>query len=211
MNLFKIKSQPKCIRPEGGFTLIELIMVIAIMVVLLALTIPAFVGVSSGRDIVKAVDTAQSMASIARQQAITKGTMVALLFSGTSNISASNSQEFLLLQANIINSGSNAGSYAWSPSSTAVRIPKDVQMTAPSFYSPLAGTSGVPSLPTTIAFGSKNVTDFSYIMFYSDGSVASLASGPTINLQKTTESGTNPDYEVVIPSASGRAKVSAMK
>ncbi|MGB8353851.1 MAG: prepilin-type N-terminal cleavage/methylation domain-containing protein [Chthoniobacteraceae bacterium] len=207
MNLSKIKSPPKCIRPEGGFTLIELIMVIAIMVVLLALTIPAFVGVSSGRDIVKAVDTAQSMASIARQQAMTKGTMVALLFSGTSNVSASNSQEFLLLQANI----NTSGSYAWTPSSAAVRIPKDVQITAPSFYSPSAGTSGVPSLPTTIAFGSKNVTDFSYVMFYSDGSVASLASGPTINLQKTTESGTNPDYEVVIPSASGRAKVSAMK
>ena len=223
MNPTKYLRVPIC--KKGGFTLIELIMVIAIIVILISLTVPALISTSAGRDLDKAVDTAQTLASAARQQAISKGTMVALLLSGTSSASLNNSQEFMLLQASI----NSSGTATWSASSQWVRVPTDVLLTplarnnTYSFYAinsaapASAGNSWVTSslsssFPATVGTQTLTSTNsaYSYIVFNSDGSVSAPTSGPAINLQRNIPSVTTPDYMVLIPEASGRAKVNAM-
>lgn len=185
-------------------------MVVAVIAILLALTIPAVTSISASRDIVKAVDTTQGIASTARQQAITKGTMVALLLSPASAASISSPQEFILLQASV----NSSGPVTWAATTSWMRLPVDIQATpltrngVSSFYTvPTSGASQIPSLPTTVA--NQSVASFSYIVFNSDGSVLAPTTGPAINLQKITQS--TPAYMVLIQEASGRTNVSSLQ
>jgi len=205
--------QPKPCHPRSGFTLIELVMVVAIMVILLSLTIPAMVSVTTGKDIDKAVDIAESAASMARQQAVTRGTMVALLLSPASAASISNPQEFVLLQASV----SSSGTATWAGNSAAIRLPADVSLTplsrngTSSFYTIPSSNPPPSGVSLPLSVGTQSLVNYSYIVFYSDGSVLSQTSGPAINLQRITKSGTGVDYMVLIPEASGRAKINAMQ
>ena len=68
-----------------GFSLLELLMVIAIVSLMSALTMPTITSVMGGRNIDQATNMAEDVISTARQQAITKGAMVALLLSPSSS------------------------------------------------------------------------------------------------------------------------------
>ena len=188
-----------------GFTLVELLTVIAIMSVLFTLTMPAITGFSSSRNEATALNTAEGLASAARQQAVSKGTMVALLFSRTSG-TVNNTQAFFLMQAAV----TGTGGVTWTPFSSWVSLPAGVSLTpyvrngVTTFYSMSSGTSF--SLPTT--WNNHDLANDYYIVFYPDGSVGAPASGPAINLQPSTrQSSANPDYTLLIQDGSGRTKI----
>lgn len=67
-------------RAKGGFTLLELLVVIGIMVMLMAIAAAGFVGIRRGAEIRGAVMTLRTTLMLARQEAVTKRRAVTVEF-----------------------------------------------------------------------------------------------------------------------------------
>ncbi len=73
---------PAPARPTActGFTLAELLVVIALIMLLAVLTVPAFKGISGGTNLTRAADETAGLVHLARQRAVTFNRQVAIRF-----------------------------------------------------------------------------------------------------------------------------------
>jgi prepilin-type N-terminal cleavage/methylation domain-containing protein len=72
---------------KGGFTLLELLAVMAIMAVIMGSAVVSFYGMGKGSRLRGATNTVRSAMSLARQQAILKGQTLEVQFFTTNNVS----------------------------------------------------------------------------------------------------------------------------
>jgi prepilin-type N-terminal cleavage/methylation domain-containing protein len=204
-------QQPRKNLSSRGFTLFELVTVIAIMSVLIALAVPSICSIANGRNIANAVDITSDLAATARQQALTSGSPIALILSPLPASGLVDAHQSLLL---LQGTQSGSGTYNWKTATPWIKLPNTVLLapyarnSASSFYSS-ASSSGTASYPLSSTVNGIDLSTCSYVIFLPDGTVLAPQAGPAISLTRANKSGTNADYVVLIQQDSGRSKIIA--
>lgn len=194
-----------------GFTLFELVTVMAILSVLITMAVPSIHSIADGRNISNAVDITCNLAATARQQALTKGSAIALILSPQPATGSTDAHQSLLLLEGAQN---GSGTVVWKTSSPWIKLPNAVILTpyvrnnVPTFYSS-GSSSAMGSNPLSSTVNGINLSTCTYVVFLPDGTVLSPQGGPDISLRRANKSGTNADYDVLIQDNSGRSKIIA--
>ncbi|MEO7934192.1 MAG: prepilin-type N-terminal cleavage/methylation domain-containing protein [Chthoniobacterales bacterium] len=197
------KSNPRC-----GFSLVELLAVMAVISILGSLTV-AGLGSFPARNVSKAVSVLNSVAVLARQEAMSKGTPVALIvLTGTAHDVESLGQAVLLVSLT-----RQAGSAVQLKAVTPwMRLPVDALMEPykrdgdATFY--IAGTGSLPAgaLPAKLNGGYVDA-GYSYIVFQPDAAVDAAGIGPALTFQRRHPANSRIDYTMLVQENSGRTKV----
>jgi uncharacterized protein (TIGR02596 family) len=191
--------------PTGGhaaaFSLIELLIVIAIMAILLALTVPAFNSISSGRKLDQAASQVVDNLSLARQTAMAHGCRVrwelADIGTGTNDYRIHRLVEFK--------------SGTWQAASKWVALDANVQVNPDPARSGLIG-SVTNSATTNFTYGGTNYSNKNAIpvTFLPDGTTLLSGSNTFLTVEPIQgpkdASGKSPNWScIVINPVTGRA------
>ena len=204
----------------GGFSLLELLTVIAIISVMATLTGPVIGSIMSGRALSGAVDRAWSAVSAARQVATARQTPVALLF--TADRQTNNSEKsdaFILMEAKSTPAADGSATWRWMPEGTWRKLPHGVQLIvgvdtdnpgAVGFYS--SANSSLPTCYNQIAnalprLEGESISSYSFVVFRPDGSMDAPASNPFLEFKRLRAGVTNSDSALVISPDSGRGRL----
>jgi prepilin-type N-terminal cleavage/methylation domain-containing protein len=178
--------QPFMDRRQTGFTLIELIAVMAIVALLMTLAVVGFTRTSRGRAIQSAVSEVHSALSLARQQAIAKGSPVIFLVCDQNFASRNITVPADLIAAParsyaILDAASRQYLKGWTPLpagvvfDTAATVSSDEQNVLNVGATPPPAVNNIPCLFTNIPFPSVEYTNWTAsapgVAFKSDGSM----------------------------------------
>src|ERR1700744_5175693 len=104
MNRRNQHAKPRFSMPRGtrlGFTLLELVLVMVIIVIALSIVAPKLTGFSRGRQLHDAADQFLSMTRLARSQAATNGTVYRITIdaqNGSYQLTRQDGQNFVAIQ-----------------------------------------------------------------------------------------------------------------
>ena len=214
--LFKVAlARPREVSAAGAFSLVEMLAVVAIVSVLATMVAPSISSVFNGKNSSRALDVLTSSATVARQTAMSSGSPVALVVNRSARSSVDSTQAVLILQApgdaTVLQDNPDNTASVWTPKGNWTRVPSNVEVAvfkrdgATSFYDAASGGPLNGTLP--VKFEGKPVTDYDYIVFYSDGSVDAPASGPALTFRRLTSAADAVDFKMVVQSNSGRVKI----
>ncbi|MEZ0297283.1 MAG: Tfp pilus assembly protein FimT/FimU [Candidatus Methylacidiphilales bacterium] len=194
-----------------GFSLIEMMTVVAVISVMLSLSGPSLMSVMTGRSISLGLNMVSSMTAQARQAALSGGQPVALVITEADATNSGSTQALILLAATGTDS---TGTMQWKAKCMWNQLPRNVLVEAfvrngsPSFFNQ-TGTDTPLSGPLPVLMNNNTITKYSYIVFFPDGSVSAPTSGPAVTIRNRGKVSTTPDFTLVVQTDSGRAKVIA--
>ncbi len=200
---YESRSTAGC-RPDAGFSLVELLVTVAVISFLATLLSPALGSILGGRNVARALDVVSSAAAVARQMAMTKGNPIAMVVSQSSHATPDDNPAVMLLSAPEISTD------PWSPVGAWTKVPTNVQLDVylrdgkKSFF---AGGEGPLVAPLPLKLNGKSVSEYDYIVFYPDGSVNAPANGPALTFRRLNKADTSTEYTLVVQSNSGRTKI----
>jgi prepilin-type N-terminal cleavage/methylation domain-containing protein len=140
-------------RPASGFTLIELLVVMVIAVVIMAVSLPAFISIGRGAGMRAAVNNVRSTVALSRQWAITHREQITFVASSTGMVYTTNN--LIVLATN-----DHACYYAISAVNTGL-------------------IQSITDLPLNVTFDALSATN---LTFKTDGGLASGADPKFIKL-----------------------------
>lgn len=154
-----------------GFSLIELLLVIAIIAIASSLTIPAFNQVTAGYDMSSAGASVIAQLSSARQTAITRNRNVEVRFYSYAEMG--NPARFRAIQSFILNPGTAGNNPTYTPLGRMQKLPQRICFDGGATLSPLLGSlqNGTVSIP-----GAGTSYKYASITFRPDGSAITSAS-----------------------------------
>lgn len=109
----------------AGFTLVEMLVVLAVIALLLAAIVPAIVSISRGQGVTRAIDDISSTCEHARTQAMAHNTWVYVCISNPAAGASANNP------LSLIELGSKDGGMAISPAAAGTLDPTDLQILLP--------------------------------------------------------------------------------
>jgi len=201
---FITSSSSSGCRPTAGFSLIELLVTVALISLLATLVSPALSSVLGGRNVARALDVVSSTAAVARQMAMTKGNPIAMVVSQSSHSTPDDNPAVMLLSAPEISTDPWAPVGAWTKVPTNVQLDVYLRDGKKSFF---AGGEGPLLAPLPLKLNGKSVSEYDYIVFYPDGSVNAPANGPALTFRRLNKTDTATEYTMVVQSNSGRTKI----
>lgn len=204
------------LKAQSAFSLTELLVVVSVMALLTALTLPAFSS-AKARQLATAGNQVVDLANQARQNSISKGVMTALVM--VSNVDPElNYRLFTLVETQT----DAAGTVTWKQSMPWQMLPKGVLVDRDNS---LDFISVIPALTTSIGnlkYAGKNVAQgtYAYQIFLPDGRLLSDTSvnppslrliGAVINTStaqvKKTDTGSANYYQITLNQYTGIPKV----
>lgn len=180
----------------------------AILSILASLAGPGLSSILSGKDSAKALDTLSSMATVARQRAMSQGVSVALVLTTPSQAQDLQGQAVTLvgLAKDVAGVTRMSAVAPWTQLPGGVKVESYLRNGADGFYAAGGGSLPVGALPAKLNGGTVSGS-YSYIIFRPDGSVDARSSGPTLTFQRKSTGAAKMEYMLVVQEGSGRTKV----
>lgn len=191
-------------KAAGAFSLVELLTVLAIISTLGGLTVTALSQVSSSRASANGASLVADLLLSARQQAMSTGQPVAVVFSD--RVRPEKPQAVMLLEGSWQN-----GALHWNPSSrwhmlgSEISVVPFVRDQSDSLYR--SGLAGLES-PLALPLQGENVTDYFYLIYRPNGSIDAPQIAPSVAIRRQNKESVN-DYVVVAQENTGRIKIVA--
>jgi prepilin-type N-terminal cleavage/methylation domain-containing protein len=207
-----------------GFTLIEILTVLAITAVMTSLIVPALTSLSKSNALNVSADVVVNMANLGRETAMSKNAMTALVVLTDPSINNAD-RVFGLMELDPRSDGSQPQSSDWKQVSKWESINSGV-ISDPSSLSfnkstDVAGTAGVPT-PTfpPLVYHGKTIGSYSYVIFLPGGNLLSgtspqiqlvegnVASGSVTYTRPVAGGGAPANYYILtVLTSTGRVKV----
>lgn len=153
-----------------GFTLVELLTVTCILAILASLAVPALISSWRSSALTAAGNTLADVAALARQNALNRGTVVALVISD--RITTSTSQGVTLLEFDPLTS-------RWKQSHQWIRLPDVIQVID---QSPDKISASEIS-PVNLQFNGTTLQNYTALVFYPDGRMENSSITRTLSLR----------------------------
>lgn len=161
-------------------TLVELLVVVAILMLMMAAVVPAVTTISRGRSLVIGGNQIANLANLARENALSNNSMTALIVPTDINMEKRNRMAglFQLLPSD---NGTVPSSANWTQISSWETLPQGVVIDPGTFTfndsSDPASTPGVPMPPfPPIRYGAGNCASYRYVVFLPGGGLLSGSS-----------------------------------
>lgn len=195
-----------------GFSIVELMTVVAVLSVLTAVVVPGVSGILQGQALRGASDRAWTAVTAARAEAISRQTNVALVITAGRSADPNQSEAIMLLAASRDGSA-GAGGWTWEPASRWQKLPVGVEARPLETGSFLQSSAATPSIAAygaladaLPAIDGAPVDRFSYVVFRPDGSVDSGSANPVLAFRRLVVE-TGPEMALVLSPDSGRARI----
>ena len=163
-------------KKRNPFTALELVLVITISAILLAISLPAFYNLTSGRRLTAAMTAIAANISLARAQAVSGNMYVALIF-----YSEGEAMRLAKVNKGIVNNGTTVVYFSsWLPDSSWEPLEKGVIIPsgAGNFYVDNGSSTATPVEVTVVDFsdigGEKSVNTTQAIIFSPRGRIESV-------------------------------------
>lgn len=185
-----------------GFSLIELLTVVCIIIILMAVALPAFNSITAGSNLNRAGQLVSDQISLARQEATSKNRDVQVVFYNLTDGPTKGWRGIKLMRVDQTPTGATANS-----ASRFFQIPEGVIISSNATYSPLlkAGSTGTTNLPN---IGSVQYASF---RFRANGSLESGVSSANnfLTLQNVNDKSEPPVnyYTIQVDALTGKVSV----
>lgn len=197
-----------------AFSLVEILAVLAILSMLSGLLVTGLPSVFSARASAQASTLAAELLAKARQQALTQGQPVAVIFSKP--FSAESRQAIMLLSGSV--EGTELKWQAVSPwhqladgirvdpvKHAVADVETSVSATVDSLYQ---STSRSLDIPNIVRLDGRQVSEYFFLIFRPDGSIDAPEIAPSIEVGRYSKKALN-DYTIIAQENTGRIKVVA--
>jgi Tfp pilus assembly protein FimT len=203
-----------------AFTLVELLVVLAVMLILLAVIVPAFNGIGKGTELNGAGNSVSNLIYLARQNSLAKNALTAVILPGASGTDA-DFHAFALYEAVPHMDGTPVTTADWRPLGTWQTLPVSVIVEPDLCTFTKSSSSMTPAFPN-FTYHAAPVTSYAYVVFLPNGEILGsvtpqvrlvtgylpTGSGTVVYTNKNTATAAPADYyNISIISASGRVKV----
>jgi prepilin-type N-terminal cleavage/methylation domain-containing protein len=207
-------------RIGAAFTLVELLVVIAVMLILLVMAVPAFNGIGRGTALNGAGNSVSNLVYLARQNSLAKNALTAVILPGASGTDA-DFHAFALYEAVPHADGTPITTADWKPLGAWQTLPVSVIVEPDLCTFTKSSSSMTPAFPA-FTYHAAPVTAYAYVVFLPSGEIlGSVApqvrlvtgylpagSDTVVYTNKNAATATPADYyNITIISASGRVKV----
>ena len=187
-----------------AFSLVELLSVIAIIAVLGGLLATNLSSLLSSRASAGGATLVSNLLHSARQQALSAGLPVAVVFAGRSG--PDSRQAVVLLKGTLTGGSLNwEAASPWNPLSNGVMVDPIKRDDIASLYKQQEGSFDGSALAP---FDGRQVADYFYLVYRPDGSIDSPEISPGLVIRLQTKPDIN-DYVVVAQENTGRVKIVA--
>lgn len=185
---------------DFGFSLLELLVVVAIISLLLTLLVPAFSSIGKGNELAVSGGRFVDLLNLARVNAMSKNAMTAVVIN-TDSSSEGAFRSIVLMELSARNDGTLPTSADWKQTTKWEQLRQGIIV-----QGPLAnGSTPTPSLPA-LKYQSQVLTSTYSVFFLPNGSLLDSAKTTAIRLAKSDGNLSN-YFDVTILPASGRTKI----
>ena len=208
---------------RSGFSLVELLTVIVIIALTASLVVPAFTSLGKSSALSVSANQVANLVNRARENAMSKNAMTALVVVTETSLENSN-RVFILLELSPRSDGSQAQPSDWKQigkwESLLPGVLVDPSNLSLNKSSAQAGESGVPTPAfPTLAYHGQTVSTYSYVVFLPGGNLlgstspqvmlaeGNLASGAVTYTRPAGGGGPANYYKLTILTATGRLKI----